>query len=302
MKQIITKLERSLIIKELERAELLGFSKKNSHPIYVVNYSNNPYTLFEIGRLREEAYRFSGGGTGKEFDLDNYDLNPNGYDQIIVWDDKNEEIVGGYRFIECNKSKNSTGDYQLATSKLYKYSEPFKEQYLPYSIELGRSFVQLSYQTSHSQSKVLYALASVWDGLSLLLKKYPEVKFLFGKLTMQKKTNPHAIWNLIVFLKHYFPSDSNLVHVVEKIDCFFDEHEILKVFKDLNFNEGYKVLKKTFSLLNAKIPPLINSYMKISSTMQAFDVSVNTTFGNAYEQAILMAIDNIDSKVKDRHS
>jgi hypothetical protein len=302
MKQIIPKLDRALIIKELQRAEFLGFSKKCSYHLYIVNYNNHPYTIFEIGRLREEAFRGSGGGTGKEFDLDNYDLNPNGYDQIIVWDDKNEEIVGGYRFIECNKSKNSNGDYQLATSKLYKYSEQFKEQYLPYSIELGRSFVQLFYQNSHSQSKGLYALASVWDGLFLMLKKYPKVKFFFGKVTIQKIINPVAIWNLIVFLKHYFPSDSNLVHVIEKIDCFFDEHEILKIFKDLNFDEGYRMLKKNFSLLNTKIPPLITTYMRISSSMQAFDATINTTFGNSYEQAILVGIDNIDSKVKDRHS
>ena len=53
----------------------------------------------EVGRLREYTFRAAGGGTGKEMDIDAYDIADSPFKQLIVWSPQDKEIVGGYRFL-----------------------------------------------------------------------------------------------------------------------------------------------------------------------------------------------------------
>jgi hypothetical protein len=96
MKEIIAPLPKSIIEEELVASGLVRLTRKGGNEIYIVDNKNAPNTLLEIGRLREVTFRASGGGTGEEMDLDEYDTGEICYKQLIVWSPAEKEIVGGY--------------------------------------------------------------------------------------------------------------------------------------------------------------------------------------------------------------
>ena len=150
-----------LIEAELTRERFLRPTNNGDNEIYVVTAGDSPNVMREIGRLREVSFRDGGGGTGADMDIDEYDLDPEGYRQLIVWDPKQKEIVGGYRFIISHSSHPKC----MSTEHYFRFTDKFREEYLPYTIELGRSFVQPHYQGSRSNPKGLYSLDNLWDGL-----------------------------------------------------------------------------------------------------------------------------------------
>ena len=146
---------------------------------------DSPNLMREVGRLREIAFRHYGGGTGLEADIDRYDVMKIPYKQLIVWDPENEEILGGYRFIYGSDVEfDEHGKPKLATAHLLEFSQEFIEDFLPYTVELGRSFVSLEYQSTLMGRKGIFALDNLWDGLGALTVIDPEIKYFFGKVTM----------------------------------------------------------------------------------------------------------------------
>ena len=183
--KIIDPIPQSLIEAELTPDKFLRVTNKGNNHIYIVDAFNSPNIMREVGRLREIAFRAAGGGTGKSCDIDEFDLMECPCKQLIVWDPDAHLILGGYRFITGKDIKlNEKGLPQIATSHMFKFSKKFLEDYLPYTLELGRSFVRLEYQSSKAGAKALYALDNLWDGLGALTVVYPEIKYLFGKVTM----------------------------------------------------------------------------------------------------------------------
>ena len=179
MEPIIPPVDRELLRAELTPERKARDTKKAGNEIYIFPASECPALMREIGRLREIAFRGAGGGTGREVDIDAEDLAEDGYYQLIVWDPAAGEIVGGYRFIIC------TDEYprHLSTEHYFRFSDKFRRRYLPRTIELGRSFVQPSYQ-ARGNAKSIYALDNLWDGLGALIVLDPNAKYLFGKVTM----------------------------------------------------------------------------------------------------------------------
>ena len=176
MKEIIAPVDRELLKSELTPDKRLRSTNKSNN--------ETPNTLQEIGRLREIAFRAAGGGTGEPVDLDEYDLMENPYQQLIVWNPEAEEILGGYRYLLGNEVEfDEHGHPILATAHMFNFSEKFLKEYLPTTIELGRSFVTLEYQSTRAGSKGLFALDNLWDGLGALTVVKPNVKYLFGKMT-----------------------------------------------------------------------------------------------------------------------
>ena len=101
---IIQPVHRELLKSELKKEFFSRKTRKGDNEIYIVNNNTAPNVLQEIGRLREVTFRASGGGTGLSVDLDEFDTGEYCYDQLIVWSPEDEEIVGGYRFIRCEKA------------------------------------------------------------------------------------------------------------------------------------------------------------------------------------------------------
>lgn len=302
MKEIIKPLPSEQIYAELTPDKLLRKTNKGGNEIYIVTANDSPALMHEIGRLREITFRDAGGGTGKETDIDNYDTSENPYKQLIVWDPDAKEILGGYRYQLCaNAPKDENGKILLATSRLFNFSEKFIAEYLPHSLELGRSFVQPAYQSSKAGAKALFALDNLWDGLGALTVDHPEMKYFFGKITMYTHFHTEARNLIQYFFKKYFRDKENLVYPKEPVEFDIDFAAMEKLFAGPGYKDDYKILIKNVRNYGENVPPLINAYMNLSPSMKTFGTINNEKFGNVLETGIIVTIDDIYGIKVDRH-
>lgn len=302
MKDIAKPLPREEIYAELTSDKLLRKTNKGGNEIYIVTYHDSPAVMHEIGRLREITFRDAGGGTGKETDIDSYDTAETPYKQLIVWDPDAKEILGGYRYLLCGEApKDVNGNILLATSRLFEFSQKFIDEYLPHSLELGRSFVQPAYQSSKAGAKALFALDNLWDGLGALTVDHPEIKYFFGKITMYTHFHSEARNLIQYFFKKYFRDKENLVYPKEPVEFDFDNDAMEKIFVGKNYSEDYKILTQSVRQFGENIPPLINAYMNLSPSMKTFGTINNEKFGNVLETGIIVTIEDIYGIKVDRH-
>lgn len=301
MKEIIAPLPKSIIEEELVASGLVRLTRKGGNEIYIVDNKNAPNTLLEIGRLREVTFRASGGGTGEEIDLDEYDTGEICYKQLIVWSPVEKEIIGGYRFILCDEAIDSEGTIHLSTTHYFDFTELFLSDYLPHTIELGRSWVQPMFQPSVDPRKGLFALDNIWDGLGALVRFYPEKKYFFGKVTMYPNYNTNCRDFLLHFMHHYFPDTENLMQPFHPLVQNYDREYVESQLQGLDFKDGFKVLNGHIRDKGEFIPPLVNIYMNLSPSMKTFGTAVNTEFGNVEETGILVTISDIYPDKKQRH-
>ncbi len=301
MLPVISPVDRSLIESELNASTFVRRANNGTNLIYIVNAHNAPHTLREIGRLREVTFRAAGGGSGLDCDLDQYDLSQQCYQQLIVWNAEDKEIVGGYRFIRCMEAREADGNYALSTTQLFAFSEKFKTDFLPHTIELGRSFVQPMYQPSAGNRKGLFSLDNLWDGLGALVVDNPEIRWFFGKVTMYRHFNVEARDLILNFMNHYFPDNDNLVTPHRPVISTTDVSELLAVLSGLDYKEGHKELNQRVRALDENIPPLVNAYMNLSATMRNFGTAINDHFGDVDETGIMVTIADIYPTKKERH-
>ena len=302
MKDIIAPVDRELIKSELTEERLLRYTNKGNNVIYVVTWQNAPNVLREVGRLREIAFRAAGGGTGEELDLDEYDLMERPYKQLVVWNPEAEEILGGYRYIFGDEVEfDENGKPVLATSHMFNFSDKFIKEYLPRTIELGRSFVTLEYQSSRAGYKGLFALDNLWDGLGALTVIKPSMKFYFGKMTMYPSYHRRGRDMILYFLKKHFDDKDKIVTPMEPLLIEEDQEELDKLFNFDTFKEDYRVLNREVRKLGYNIPPLVNAYMGLSPTMRVFGTAINYEFGDVEETGILIAVDEILEEKRIRH-
>ena len=303
MKEIIAPIERGKIEAELTPERFLRHTNKGGNDIYVVNYKNAPNTMQEIGRLREIVFRSAGGGTGKEVDIDMYDTMEEPCQQLIVWDPDAKEILGGYRFILGENIKyDADGRPIIATSHMFDFSPKFIQEYMPHTIELGRSFVSLEYQSTRAGAKGLFALDNLWDGLGALIVIYPQIKYFFGKVTMYPTFSTKGRNMILYFLNKHFADTEKLVWPRTPLETNSNYDELRKIFPEGNsFKDDYKILNQEVRALGFNIPPLVNSYMSLSPTMRMFGTAINDEFGDVEESGILIAIDEILEEKKKRH-
>jgi len=302
MEAIIQAISKDVLKSELTSERFLRNTRKGDNEIYVVNQKNAPQTLQEIGRLREVTFRASGGGTGLSIDLDEFDTNEICYEQLIVWSPEDEEIIGGYRFIKCADAIDSTsGEIHLSTTHYFDFTERFIKEYLPYTIELGRSWVQPNFQPTVNPRKGLFALDNIWDGLGALVIFNPEIRYFFGKVTMYQNYDTSSRDFLLHFMHHYFPDKENLMKPFHPLVQDYDKKYVDDQLKGLDFKEGFKVLNTEVRENGEFIPPLVNIYMNLSPTMKTFGTAVNPEFGNVEETGILVTIADIFEEKKERH-
>lgn len=302
MEDIIAPIDRKVLKAELTPERRLRTTNKSHNEIYIINWKNAPNVLKEIGRLREIAFRAAGGGTGKSLDLDEYDLMENPYQQLVVWDPEAEEILGGYRYILGDEVEfDSEGKPILATAHMFDFSPKFLKEYLPTTIELGRSFVTLEYQSSRAGAKGLFALDNLWDGLGALTVVKPNVKYFFGKMTMYPSYHRLGRDMILYFLKKHFSDKDGLITPTHPLKIEADENLLKQLFPYDTFKEDYKILNTEVRKLGYNIPPLVNAYMSLSPTMRMFGTAINYGFGDVEETGILIAVDEILEEKRVRH-
>ena len=299
---IIPPVDKQLLKSELTPDKQLRMTNKSHNQIFVVDIHDSPNVVREIGRQREEVFRAAGGGTGKEVDLDEFDLMDNCYKQLLVWNPEEEEIIGGYRYKLGNEVDfDSKGQPILATSHIFHFSEKFIREYLPLTIELARSYVTLPYQSSKMGSKSLFALDNLWDGLGALTVIKPNVKYFFGKMTMYPSYLRIGRDMILYFLNKHFGDKENLIIPMNPLKLDTPTEELSKVLCGDTLREDYRILNTEIRKLGINIPPLVNAYMGLSPTMKMFGTAINDDFGDVEETGILIAVDEILEETRLRH-
>lgn len=302
MEEIIAPVDKALLKAELTEDKRLRMTNRSHNQIYIVTAQDAPNTMREIGRLREIAFRAAGGGTGMSMDIDEYDTMENPYKQLIVWNPEAEEILGGYRYILGTDVRfDEKGAPILATSHMFHFSEKFLKEYLPTTIELGRSFVTLEYQSTRADSKGLFALDNLWDGLGALTVVMPNVKYFFGKVTMYPSYHCLSRDMILYFLHKHFADKEGLVVPIEPLHLDTDEKQLAALFCKDSFKDDYKILNTEIRKVGYNIPPLVNAYMSLSPTMRMFGTAINYEFGDVEETGILIAVDEILAEKRIRH-
>ena len=302
MEDIIAPISKEVLKSELTPERRLRFTNKSHNEIYIVTAHNAPNVMQEIGRLREIAFRAGGGGTGKSVDIDEYDIMPNPYKQLVVWNPEAEEILGGYRYLFGDEVEfDEAGKPVLATAHMFDFSEKFLKEYLPNTVELGRSFVTLEYQSSRAGSKGLFALDNLWDGLGALTVINPKMKYYFGKMTMYPSYHRQGRDMILYFLNKHFADPDKLITPIKPLQLETDPALLKELFRCESFKEDYRILNTEVRKLGYNIPPLVNAYMGLSPTMRMFGTAVNYGFGDVEETGILIAVDEILAEKRLRH-
>ena len=302
VEKIIDPVDPALIEQELTPERFLRRTNKADNVIYVVDAKCAPHTMREIGRLREISFRASGGGTGRACDIDEFDLMAPPCRQLLVWNPHKREIIGAYRFIAGNDIKtNADGSPRIAMGHMFRFSPAFMRDYLPVTIELGRSFVRPEYQSTHAGVKAIFALDNLWDGLGALTVVHPEMKYLMGKMTMYPAYRHDCRNLLLAFLNLYFPDPDVLVRPIDPLETNADEQELESFFAGNDFKEDYRRLNAYIRDHGINIPPLVNAYMSLSPKMRMFGTAINHEFGEVEESGIFFKIDEIANQKKSRH-
>lgn len=302
MEPIIPPVSRELLKVELTPECRLRSTNKAGNEIYIVTWQQAPNVVREIGRLREIAFRAAGGGTGLALDLDEFDTCEHPYYQLIVWCPEDEQILGGYRFLPGREMQfRPDGQPHLATGHMFHFSQKFIDEYLRDTVELGRSFVTLEYQSTRKLAKSLFALDNLWDGLGALTVVIPGLKYFFGKMTMYPSFNRQARDMILYFLGKHFGDPDRLVVANEPLQLETPDEQLAALFVETDFRADYRILNTEVRKLGFNIPPLVNAYMGLSPTMRSFGTAINHEFGEVEETGILIAVDEILEEKRMRH-
>ncbi len=291
-----------LIKSELTPARKLRDTNKGGNEIYIINHHDCPNVMMEIGRLREEAFREAGGSSGLSMDIDDFDTMENPYQQLLVWDPDNEKIIGGYRYIlGTDITLDENGQPNLATAHMFHFSDKFIKDYLPYTIELGRSFIAPEYQSRQAGTKALFALDNLWDGLGALAIEKPMMKYFFGKMTMYPEYNRVARDLIQHFLFKHFEDKEKLVTPIEPLKIETDRAYMDSLLTADDFKSDYVLLNAEVRKRGVNIPPLVNAYMSLSPTMKMFGGGINHEFSEVEETCIMINFDEIHEEKMERH-
>lgn len=296
--------DRELIKKELKQKHFLRMTNRGNKEIYITTAHLSPNIMREIGRLRELSFATEGGGTGKEVDIDEYDTLPDPYccKQLFVWNTEDEEIMGGYRFNHgSTMMERPDGSLMTPTAEHYHFSQEFLDNYLPYTVELGRAFVQPAYQPSTNIHKGLYSLDNLWDGIGALVLEIPETRYFLGKITIYDSMDTEARDLMLFFYKKYFPDPDGLMWPFHPTPIETDYNKLFKLFNGRNYKEDYQILLHAVRARGCTVPPLVNAYMNLSSTMRYFGTCPDHGLPGTNGIGILITLKDINADKRVRH-
>lgn len=283
--------DRKALKKELKQSELLGETADGKR-IYLFDYQADSAVMREVGRLREVSFRCVGEGTGEKIDLDRYDSH---YRHLILWDEEELEIVGAYRLAEAWKMNNSEDD-QLYSSTLFNYS-PSMQQFFEQGIELGRSFVQPKYWGKRS-------LDYLWYGIGAYLKRHPEVRYMFGPVSLSNSYPQHAKDLLVYFYSLYFPDRDALGKSFTPYAIKQETTEDLqKLFCGNDYKEDFKTLKQQMDFLNCTVPTLYKQYADVCEEggVRFLDFGVDADFNFCVDGLVLVDMNYLKEKKRSRY-
>ena len=297
MQPIIPAVETSVLEKELE-GHLLRPSNKADNLIYDITSHECPNVMREIARLREISYRDGGGATGKEMDIDDMDTMAKPYHQLIVWDPEHRQIIGGYRYLLGSEAEIRDGQPYITSAHLFHYSDKFIREYLPYTIEFGRAFVQPMYQKREMGVKALFALDNIWDGIGAVMHNNPQIRWMIGKVTIYPDYNVQARELIYAYLDQYHRGEEGL---------FAPYHPLTSnpltsnPFEGEDKQENYHILQRTVREQGTVIPPMFSAYLNLTNDLFFFGNAINDELANVYETGIMVDLNTVYPEKKERY-
>ena len=242
----------------------------------------------EIARLREFTFRAVGEGSGKRLDLDRYDAH---YEQLVLWDEARLEVAGAYRLGRCAPILAEHGLSGLYTASLFDFSAELVAQ-LDGAVELGRSFVQPKYWGSRS-------LDYLWLGIGAYLRAHPEIRRLFGPVSISAELSATARALLVAYYQRFHGESRRLAvsHRPFAVDA------VATMFEDLDAEAAMRVLRDNLSALGARVPTLYKQYTELCEPGGARFLAFGTDpdFANAVDGLILVDLDRVTPKKRARY-
>lgn len=283
--------KKDAIIKDLKKSNLIG-ETKDGKKIYLYDYEDDSVVLKELGRLRELSFRKVGEGINKKRDTDKYDIY---YQHIILWDENDLEIVGSYRIGNGNFINKNIGIKGFYSNTLFNYNDRFNP-YLEHSIELGRSFVQPKYWGTR-------ALDYLWYGIGAFLKNNPQIKYMFGPVSISG-TFPNSAKDMMIFYySHYFANNEELIEA--KMPYQYSSHiQDLKEMFVLNDKKAdFKTLKSTLNNMGVTVPTLFKQYSDICEEggVKFLGFNIDPNFSNCVDGFILCDVSKIKQSSRKRY-
>ncbi|MDN5085900.1 lysophospholipid acyltransferase family protein [Aliarcobacter butzleri] len=276
---------------ELKKSPLLG-QTNDGKKIYLYDYVEDSIVLKELGRLREISFRKVGEGVNKKRDIDKYDV----YYQHIILYDKNElEIVGAYRIGNSDVIFKEFGTKGFYSNTLFQFNDEFMF-YLQNSIELGRSFVQPKYWGTR-------ALDYLWYGIGAYVKANPNIKYMFGPVSISGAFPAIAKDMLVFYYNYYYSSEKNLVEARTPFSYSSHIHDIKEFFTLEDKKRDFKSLKIALSNIGVNVPTLYKQYSELTldDGVKFLDFNVDKNFGDCIDSFILVEIDKIKDSMKQRY-
>ena len=292
-KNIIHPIDRKLIKRELNNAQLLGRTSDDKK-IILTDLHDSPNVLNEVARLREVTFRKVGEGTGRKRDLDKYDKH---YRHLIVWDESELEVVGSYRIGLGKDILNKTGSDGFYTSTIFKYRENFVNKYLYDAIELGRSFVQKKYWNTN-------ALNYLWQGIGAFLAHHEYVKYMFGGVSISNSYHDSAKEMIVYYFKKWFGNHEDYVEAIKKFSIPLKSVEYYNtIFTGSNYKTDYRILKNMMKPYGYSIPILYKHYSELcyDGGVKFLDFAVDDDFESCIDGLILVDVNLIKDEKRDRY-
>jgi putative hemolysin len=289
---VIQPVDKQKLKTQLNESDFIG-QTSDGKKIFISDFNNAPDIVREISRLREITFRKVGEGTGRNKDFDNYDKH---YKHLILWDESNLDIVGAYRFAIAQEVISNFGLKGLYTSSLFDFSDEFIN-ILPKSIELGRSFVQSKYWNS-------LALDYLWQGIGKVLVFNPEIRYLFGAVSMSNNYSDEAKNLIVYFFSKWFTKNENSVLSKNKYQISGKKIvELEKLFNIGNYEQELKILKSQLKILGYTIPVLFKQYSDVCyhQGINFVNFSVDPAFNNCVDAFIILDLNYLKEIKRNRY-
>ena len=287
LEPLVHPVERARLLADLKTMTMLG-QTPDGKKIYCGRLRSDAPLLREIGRLRELSFRAVGEGTGKRLDVDAFDT---WYEHIVLWDSLECEIAGAYRVARGNDVYLEKGREGFYTANLFNYPCEVMAR-LAEGMELGRSFVTPKYWGSRS-------LDYLWIGIGAYLKQYPDIRYLFGPVSMSAAIPIAAREQMVAYFQTFYGSEKANVTANHPFRYLANAPS----FIDLDADASFKCLKNNLDALGARVPTLYKQYTELCEPGGAKFLSfgVDPDFNNAVDGLIEIDLHRVRPKKRERY-
>ncbi|MDE2451228.1 MAG: GNAT family N-acetyltransferase, partial [Gammaproteobacteria bacterium] len=245
-----------------------------------------PWTLQELGRLRELTFRAVGEGTGRSCDIDLFD---DYYEHLVLWDVGARRIAGGYRLGRTDVICRRFGRGGLYSSTLFDYGDLFLRLLGP-ALELGRSFVRVEYQRSFG------ALMLLWKGIAEYVGRNPRYCRLIGPVSISNDYQPLSRELQVAFLRDRLLDP--LTASMRPKRAFRGRLSLRSVGLGQRWPADIDQLSSLVAGLEPDgkgAPVLLRQYLRLGGRVLGF--SIDPEFGNALDCLILVDLRKTEPKV-----